>query len=252
MEIIREFGRWVLAVVKGIYGWIGGASATGIVAFGDAMGWWKATTNTYKYLLLAGVVVSLFDAWRKEHRAVAAAQGELATLAEQLRKEREQREHDTIPILEVNPRQATTFQRHDEDMTVVLLHVDIINKGATTVALIGKGHYKSPTFDADVEIINILDDVLEVPVGHGQKLRVRQDEWLRMRANQGIGRGLLVQGQLPFIIPGNRGKEIMDGVGVVTFSVQDYTGKEWPSGFQAGPENRKDQKFKAYPGDRVV
>ena len=67
MELIRDFGKWMIAVVRAWYGWVGASATVGLVGFGQGMGWWESPgKRVYISLLVVGFVSSMFQAWRPE------------------------------------------------------------------------------------------------------------------------------------------------------------------------------------------
>jgi hypothetical protein len=71
MAIIEDFLLWLVAVAKNWYGYVGGSATAGMVGLGPVFGWWESPgPRTYTVLIVIGVVVSMFQAWHKEHSQV--------------------------------------------------------------------------------------------------------------------------------------------------------------------------------------
>jgi len=68
VKVASEFGAWVWAVLSAWYGWVGGSATAGLFGLGQSLGWWTPNPRAYKWLIGAGFVVSMFQAWVREHR----------------------------------------------------------------------------------------------------------------------------------------------------------------------------------------
>jgi len=67
MKLLKNLLNWVMAVGRAWYGWVGASATVGIVGFGQGMGWWSAPSKSvYVALLIAGLTISMFQAWRTE------------------------------------------------------------------------------------------------------------------------------------------------------------------------------------------
>lgn len=74
MTLIRDFGKWMAAVFKEWYGWVGASATAGLVGFGQGIGWWGSPgKRIYISLLVIGFIISTFGAWRDEHIAAEKA-----------------------------------------------------------------------------------------------------------------------------------------------------------------------------------
>jgi hypothetical protein len=69
MSQIRAIPRWLWAVLTSWYGWVGGSSTAGLVGLGQSAGWWNPTPRNYLWLIAAGFVISMFQAWYRENEA---------------------------------------------------------------------------------------------------------------------------------------------------------------------------------------
>jgi hypothetical protein len=67
MSLLKEIQAWMSAVVKAWTGWVGGSSVTVAAGAGQAAGWWILPPRVYVWLMICGVIVSMFQAWNKEH-----------------------------------------------------------------------------------------------------------------------------------------------------------------------------------------
>jgi hypothetical protein len=68
MQLVGDFTRWLAAVISAWYGWVGASATAGLVGFGQGMGWWGSPgRQTYVALFVLGLVISVFQAWRKQY-----------------------------------------------------------------------------------------------------------------------------------------------------------------------------------------
>jgi hypothetical protein len=81
MRLLRDLATWAASVLRAWYGWVGASATVGIVGFGQGMGWWGTPPKSvYVWLLVTGIMISMFQAWRKEHVKVEDATNEKAAL----------------------------------------------------------------------------------------------------------------------------------------------------------------------------
>jgi hypothetical protein len=66
MKIIRDFGYWVVAVLREWYGWLGGSALCIILDWVDKLTGWNPSHRAYWIIASVGCVSSFFLAWRKE------------------------------------------------------------------------------------------------------------------------------------------------------------------------------------------
>jgi hypothetical protein len=89
MALLREIGTWLRDVFLAWYGWVGGSATAGIIGFGPEVGWWAPPPKQmYVGLLVLGLLISLFQAWRREFRRA---------------KEIEQKHFDEQPRFSIRP-----------------------------------------------------------------------------------------------------------------------------------------------------
>jgi hypothetical protein len=68
MDFFRHLGKWLAAVFRAWYGWVGASATAGMVGFGQGMKWWESPGKpVYIGLLIVGLAISMFQAWRGEH-----------------------------------------------------------------------------------------------------------------------------------------------------------------------------------------
>ncbi|WP_044176528.1 hypothetical protein [Granulicella mallensis] len=95
MKTINQVRVWVIAVLSAWYGWVGASATVGIVGFGQGMQWWSSPPKTvYVSLLVLGLSISTFQAWRIEFLKGEAAKESV--------KELEQRYFDERPKLSLD------------------------------------------------------------------------------------------------------------------------------------------------------
>lgn len=79
--MVRDIITWVVAVVRAWYGWVGASATVGLVSFGQGMGWWGTPSKgVYLAILITGLAISMFHAWRSEHSALCISQSEKSAL----------------------------------------------------------------------------------------------------------------------------------------------------------------------------
>lgn len=81
MELFTHLRHWLVAVFSAWYGWVGASATVGIVGFGQGMDWWTAPPKAvYISLLVFGLSISMFQAWRKEHCEVTATHNQMVAI----------------------------------------------------------------------------------------------------------------------------------------------------------------------------
>ncbi len=69
MELLKDFGRWLLAVLVEWYGWLPSSAIAALIDRGNALGWWQPGKKAAISVMAAGAVFSFFEAWRKQYIA---------------------------------------------------------------------------------------------------------------------------------------------------------------------------------------
>jgi hypothetical protein len=207
---------------------------------------WEIPVGVLAILSLVRLAMAPYWLYQDRHRA---AENEETSLREELRQEKEKNLSDA-PHFEVMARHAWFGHNTQENITIGLIQLEIINRGAHSVALIGGAHYESPTLNCDLDMpLFSTTQSLPIPDQPGSVLIMAPSDWLIVRAREkGIPKGLMDSGRVAFVFPGDRIQEIKDGA-IVSFHVQDCTGKDYPVTYQRDLVG--DNKFRFYPGDKV-
>jgi len=229
--------------------------------------WWDANTThlpnhwqAWLVVLLMAVMVFLIEGSYRHHREILALaktestglEETIGLLKEKLRLEKEKNltsVPDFIPMI----RTVAVIHIPQENVTLIMFQVEIVNKGADSFALI-TGHYESPTLDADTNLPNFMvKQSWPIPDHPGQYLIIEPDEWLTPRVRKSrIARGELASGRVVLAVPGNKLYEIRMGEAKITLKVQDYLGKAYSDSYQADPKmGGQGGPFMIYPGDVV-
>jgi hypothetical protein len=112
-EWFKDLGRWVLAVLGEWWGWLPSSAIAAIIDYGQNLKWWTVGPPIYAVVLGAGFVYSLFMAWRKQFRLVAASR----------------------PLFSMRVESALSNYIGTEGHTLIFLGIRIINKGADSSVL---------------------------------------------------------------------------------------------------------------------
>jgi hypothetical protein len=189
-----------------------------------------AEPTTYWYLAVVCVLIGLFWAsflaWNEERDE------QLAT-AEKNR-----------PDFILTIGQLVGYELAEPERTIVLLSVEVVNKGADSSMLRWKARYDSPTLKKDVEIFRMSDEI-KLPLSAGGVVVLKGIEAIYNKTTP-IPRGGFVVGRLPIVIEGHRMIEINEKSALLTVGVLDYTGKSYLAYFQSkGP----DADFSFLPGE---
>src|SRR5438445_1857798 len=69
MQILADVQDWIVAVSSAYHGWLGGSAVAGVLGLGAGLGCWHPRPKPYYGLIGFGLLVSVFQSWRKEHVA---------------------------------------------------------------------------------------------------------------------------------------------------------------------------------------
>ncbi len=122
----------------------------------------------------------------------------------------------------------------DKDQTMMFIGAQILNRGASSAVLFHQPHYRSPTLDSDVNMLNLSQPRAIVFPDENKTLILKHSNLLTTKVASGLSKGQSVKGRLAIGIPGNRLKEIANGVNV-TLTIEDFTGKSYPITYQSDP-----------------
>jgi hypothetical protein len=77
LDWCTDFYKWITAVLKAWYGWFPSSVIAAVVGYVHELTAWHPSKNVYIGILAVGFSVSVFEAWRKEHKGWAKAEQEL-------------------------------------------------------------------------------------------------------------------------------------------------------------------------------
>jgi hypothetical protein len=229
---VSDFWTWIVAVIEHWHGWVSGSFIAFVLELGDRFWDWKPSRKLFALILVIGFLISIFSAWREEHRKYVEKAEELEKLSK--------------PKFILSVFSSVNFYVEKEDKTVMFPTVRIINQGADSIVADYKAHYHSPTLDQDVMLFN-LTQPLDVPTPIGRFILRPSDP---INAQTGpIARGNAGTGRLPVIFSGNKVKEIGEGAQLV-ITVWDYLGTPYSVTFTG---TSSQQNFiQAMPGEPIA
>lgn len=128
MEIINDLWEWVTAVFEHWHGFVSG----GVLAFcleqSEKIWDWKPPKGWIVAILVIGLFVSMFSAWRDQYREALALRTKL---------------NDNAPHFVVAIGQAVTSYRQNTDVTLVIPFVQITNTGSNSIISNYRAQYSS-------------------------------------------------------------------------------------------------------------
>jgi hypothetical protein len=117
-------------------------------------------------------------------------------------------------------------------------------------------HYKSQTFDSDVNLVRPLRKTVEMGVegGEGAILVLREEDLLISKASRPIPRGGVVTGRIILGVPGNRIAEIRRGSVRITVRIVDYLGTPYEGVLDLLPvdPNEPMGPIEVLPGEQMI
>ncbi|MDP9263198.1 MAG: hypothetical protein M3O85_02635 [Acidobacteriota bacterium] len=208
----RDVGAWLVAVARAWYGWLPSSALAALVGYGQNLGFWNPGKKTYVVIIALGVVVSLFDAWRKEHKAAGSGKPDFR--------------------LEL----TSAISHYEADKTLVLLGMRIRNKGAESAVYSFDVNYTSPSLSCDhAQLLIVANDPLVLNLPKGPFVFNRAQN-IVLQATTPIRHGGFVSGRLAFSVPGDRTQEVRDGKAVITVKLTDYMDNAFTETFRGtGP-----------------
>ncbi len=160
--------------------------------------------------------------------AVKAWTVEHTKLLEELKKNK--------PLFVVQFGQAISIYLPDQDVTLLLPVVSIVNRGADSSTTDWRVHYKSSSLDQPVEIVRILEPIVKLKIPGQPDFEMNSSDAINGNLTP-IPRGGFRNGRLPIFIPGERREEINQDA-VITVSVYDYLGDAYHAQFVAQKADR--------------
>jgi hypothetical protein len=136
--------------------------------------------------------------------------------------------------------------------TIVLLGVEIINKGADSAVLFWRASYQMPTLSREVEIVRLPDrpPFFSILLPDQRAHMIFQGSAAINLQTAPIPRGGVRTGRLPLRIPGNQVEEIRIHRPRIAIAVQDYTGTQYSVDFNSS--GVRPPNIRVYPGEELV
>ena len=155
--------------------------------------------------------MSIFEAWRKEHKLAGSSK----------------------PDFRLEIRQSVQHFEKDTGYTLVFLGLRIINAGIDSAILEYSAHYKDEHFDEDCQLLALANKVIKLRMPNNSFFVMDPKDALNRRSpDKVIPKGGFVSGRLVFRVTGNRCDAIADGRAVITVKIQDYLGTEYREEFR--------------------
>jgi len=120
-----------------------------------------------------------------------------------------------------------SFYSTENDVTIVLATVRIVNSGADSAVIDWNAHWKSPNLDTNANCIQILSEPFKIQLPNGQPFVMNRSEQIMNRTSVPIPRGGKATGWLPISVPGSVAPNGLSDDTVITVTITDYTGKSY-------------------------
>jgi hypothetical protein len=196
--------------------------------------WWSAQTTDSFYSRSAAVfiacgliAVGLTEALRLTTRR------EVHHTAEEGQSTNEKAD-EIKPNFTISVTDSVNTYAPDKDQTMMFIGAQFLNRGASSAVIFHRPHYKAPSLDSDVNMLNLSQSRAIVFPSENKTLIVKHSNLITTKVANGLSKGQSVTGRLAIGIPGDRLKEIANGVSV-TLTIEDFTGKQYPVTYQTDP-----------------
>jgi hypothetical protein len=231
---------WVWAVLQQ---W--GVLLTGgiIMALLTGVQWWQEKTfpwSVNKWILILFLFAAFFMAWREQYRKAKDAEVKLAEIVAANKPDFSLATNQAtfgvsnpaLARLHATEAQKEHLATDDNDViTMIILGVEIINKGAPSVAIHWSAHYLSPTLNQEFGIARVLSK-MDVGTSPGlPTLTIEDSDIIDAKTTSPIQRGGYVSGRLPIFVPGDRRRELETGSASIKVTTHDYLGKSYTATF---------------------
>jgi hypothetical protein len=209
IDWFADLFRWVGAVLKAWYGWLPSSAIAALVGYLQVLEVWHPSRRTYVLILATGVGVSLFEAWRIEHKRAGSV----------------------MPDFNVEIEGAVSSYEENAKATTVYLGARIINRGAQSAITSYKVRYHCIHYDTECQLMHLSNKIVKLKMPNGQYWVMDPKDAIGRRTEQVIPKGGFLAGRLIFSVPGNRCDAITEGHASLTLTVKDYLGKEYSKEF---------------------
>jgi hypothetical protein len=136
------------------------------------------------------------------------------------------------------------------DVTWMMIQTTLLNRGAESVAIGWKAHYKSLTEEKDLEVTVFPEEIKYFNIPDSDMMLVlKKSDLIIVKTHTAIKRGQIVSGLLLIDIPRNMFQEVSKGTAKVIISTEDYLGNRYNGEFKG---SQRKEKFKYFPGAEVL
>jgi len=222
--------NWLATVFGHQQNWLSGGGVGGIAvvitATLQAMDLWKMPKRLYFVVFVVFFFVgSNYVAWHEEHLASGIKDRQIEKLNGIIASQQ--------PQFVVTADQTASQYDPKTKMTLILIGVAVLNKGADSVAINWTAHYKSPTLDMDIDVVRLVNQIL---LGQeAWQILFRGEEALNLKTQaEAIQRGHAAIGRIAITVPGDRMSELNKGQALITVRCQDYLNKEYTGLYSGG------------------
>lgn len=206
-----ELSRFCWAVINNWAGYSTGGIVVATAAFWHILRDVPMSRRFGLGLAVVFLFMAFFKAWRDQYRSRIMADHKLR-IAE--------------PDFVLSFGQIVVKHDSTRDITALLIQSHLLNRGADSVALGWRAHYKSKSYDDEATVNVFAEDAISLPFGSNEyKYVIGRDDLMPIKTIRSITRGNITMGALFIVVPGNRFDEVLAGAATITVSVNDYLGK---------------------------
>jgi hypothetical protein len=187
-----------------------------IAAFYVKADWQKAL---WSLAAIISLIYTSYRVWVNEHKAYVEAEKRIGDLSEKLISQR--------PDFLLETGNACGQYDQGAGHTIVYVRVNILNRGADSVALRWKAEYCSGTDRQPARVRNLFSRQSFMPLGNGRNLKITNDDLMTTKTIKPIVRGTVVAGRLLITVPGDKLDDLKTGRGLFIITCVDYLGREY-------------------------
>jgi hypothetical protein len=210
-KFVSEFGRFWWAVFNNWAGYSTGGIIVATVAFWHILRDVPISRQLGLGLAVVFLCMAFFKAWRDEYLGRVVANQKLRA---------------TEPDFVLDLGQIVIKYDPARDFTALLIHMQILNRGADSVAVNWHARYKSASCEDEAEINIFAEESISLPFSSGEyQYIIKRDDLMPLKTIRPVTKGSIAAGLLFVLVSGNRFDEILSGAATITVSVDDYLGK---------------------------
>lgn len=234
----------IVAVAQGWVSLISGIAGLATTIYG----FWnrgEITGRLFEGVGIISLLVALGMTWAAEHQVVEDTKQKLSQANQKLA------ELPKPQFVLVLPDIASRYSQQRE-ATIVLLGVEIVNKGADSAVLYWQASYRTLTVTRPVEITRLPDrsPLFLMPLPDQRTEMIFQGSAAINVQTAPIPRGGVRTGRLPLRISGNHVDELRAHLPSITITVQDYVGAAYSASFNYS--GVRPPNIRVFPGEEVV